>query len=57
MVAVQVLVKMTHNICTGGCKGVSDGSKNCGAEDCRKHGQPLTQCDCTDDKHNGAFEN
>ena len=55
MVAVQVLVKMTHNICTGGCKGVSEEAKNCGAEECSKHGQPLTQFDCPDYKNNGAF--
>lgn len=52
---VLVLVKMTHHICTGGCKGVSEEAKNCGAEDCEKHGQPLTACDCEDSKHNGAF--
>ena len=55
MVAETVSVKMTHHICTGSCKGVSEEAKNCGAEDCPKHGQPLTQCDCTDGKHNGAF--
>jgi len=47
---------MTHHICTGGCKGISDEPKNCGAENCSKHGQPLNACDCTDNKHNGAFE-
>lgn len=47
---------MTHYICTGGCKGVSEEQKNCGAEDCSKHDQPLTACDCTDGKHNGAFD-
>ena len=52
---VLVLVKMTHYICTGSCKGVSEEAKDCGTGDCPKHDQPLTQCDCTDDKHNGAF--
>jgi len=47
---------MAHYICTGGCKGVSEELKNCGAEDCPKHGQPLTACDCDDGQHNGAFD-
>jgi len=47
---------MTHFICTGGCKGVSEEPKNCGAEDCPKHDQPLIECNCTDNKHNGAFD-
>ena len=57
MDAVLVLVKMTHHICTGGCKGVSDTEGTCQAADCAKHEQPLTECNCEDDKHNGAFGN
>jgi hypothetical protein len=44
---------MTHYICTGGCGGVSEVAKTCGAETCPKHGDPLTPCDCTDGKHYG----
>ena len=42
---------MKHYICTGGCKGVSDKPGVCQAEGCPKHGQPLTECNCTDGKH------
>jgi len=44
---------MTHYICTGTCKGVSDKEGVCGAEMCPKHNMPLEACDCTDGKHNG----
>lgn len=47
---------MTHYICTGGCKGVSEVAKNCGAEDCQKFDKALQECNCTDDTHGGAFE-
>jgi len=46
---------MVHYICTGGCKGVTDQPVNCQAEDCSKHNQPLTECNCNDNKHGGAF--
>jgi len=42
---------MTHYICTGGCGGVSETEGTCQAEDCSKHNEPLTNCDCTDGKH------
>ena len=42
---------MTHYICTGSCKGVSDKPGNCGAESCELYGKPLKECDCTDDTH------
>jgi hypothetical protein len=42
---------MTHYICTGGCEGVSDKPGTCQAEDCEKHGEPLTKCECTDSNH------
>jgi len=35
---------MTHYICTGTCKGVSDTSGTCQAEDCVKHGEALEPC-------------
>jgi hypothetical protein len=44
---------MTHYICMGGCGGVSEVAKTCGAETCPKHGDLLTPCDCTDGKHYG----
>ncbi|OGK20230.1 hypothetical protein A3C23_03290 [Candidatus Roizmanbacteria bacterium RIFCSPHIGHO2_02_FULL_37_13b] len=42
---------MKHYICTGGCQGVSDVPGTCQAKDCVKHGQPLNECECTDDLH------
>ena len=42
---------MKHNICTGGCEGVSDKPGVCQAKDCPKHGQPLEECNCADGKH------
>lgn len=44
---------MTHYICTGGCKGVSETPGTCNAEGCAKHNHPLETCDCTDGKHYG----
>jgi hypothetical protein len=40
-----------HYICTGGCGGVSETPGVCQAEDCPKHGKPLTECNCTDGTH------
>ena len=45
-----------HYICTGGCKGVSDHHGVCEAEDCPMQGEELLECDCTDEQHEGAFE-
>jgi hypothetical protein len=42
-----------HNICTGGCKGVSETPGVCQTNGCPKHEQPLEACDCTDSKHDG----
>lgn len=42
---------MIHYICTGGCKGESSEAGVCGAEECPKHGLPLTACECLDGKH------
>jgi len=44
---------MTHYICTGTCKGVSDTPGTCQAEDCPKHGEMLESCGCADGKHYG----
>ena len=44
---------MTHYICTGTCKGVSDTPGTCQAKDCPKHEEILQPCDCTDGKHYG----
>lgn len=47
---------MTHYVCTGGCKGVSnDAGTVCKAEDCPRHDHPLTPCDCEDKGHREAF--
>ncbi len=45
---------MNHYICTGGCGGVSKSPGVCKEETCPKHGLPLTECNCTDGKHEGA---
>lgn len=47
---------MTHYICEGGCKGVSNVAKKCEAIDCPHKGVDLKSCDCKDGKHFGAFE-
>ena len=47
---------MTHYICTGGCKGIADNPGVCQAQDCSKNNQSLKECNCTDNKHGGAFE-
>jgi len=44
---------MPHNICTGGCKGVSDTPGVCQTEGCAKHDQPLIECSCGDGNHDG----
>jgi len=44
---------MTHYICTGTCKGVSDTPGTCQAENCPKHNKILESCDCTDGQHEG----
>lgn len=44
---------MTHYICTGTDKGVSEVSGVCGGEGCSKEGEPLEVCDCADGKHYG----
>ena len=47
---------MTYYICTGGCNGVSDKPGVCQTPGCPKHQHTLEACDCTDGKHNGAFD-
>ena len=42
---------MSHYICTGGCKGISDKPGACEAADCIKYAQPLQECNCIDGKH------
>ncbi|HIJ99228.1 TPA: hypothetical protein H1011_00165 [archaeon] len=44
-------MKNPHYICTGGCGGVSEEQKNCGAEDCKNYDMPLEECKCTDGRH------
>jgi len=42
---------MPHYTCTGDCKGISMQPGECMAKECAKHGKPLTECSCTDGKH------
>ena len=46
---------MTHYICVGGCKGVSETPGVCQAKDCPEHSHPLKECDCADGEHYGDF--
>jgi len=48
---------MPHYTCTGDCKGISMQPGNCAAKECGKHRQPLTECNCTDGKHQELEEN
>ena len=48
---------MTHYICIGTCKGVSDTLGACQAEDCPKHEEMLQSCDCVDGKHDDRQTN
>ena len=43
---------MAHEMCTGGCEGVSDTTGVCQAENCPKHNQPLEECTCSDGLNN-----
>lgn len=47
---------MTHYICTGGCRGLSDVPKACETPGCPHVGQALVACTCEDQQHNGAFD-
>lgn len=42
---------MTHYICKGGCKGVSEEFGFCQAQSCAHHGEMLEACECEDGKH------
>ncbi len=44
---------MSHYICPGTCKAVSDSPSVCMASDCPKSGEALEACDCEDEKHDG----
>ena len=53
---LYLITLMTHYVCTGGCKGVSDDANaTCQAGDCPKHGEPLTACDCADNAHEEVY--
>lgn len=47
---------MSHYICTGGCGAVVENPGICQAMACPKHGQPLEQCDCSDNQHYGKVK-
>jgi hypothetical protein len=40
-----------HNVCTGGCGGVSATPGTCNAEGCQNNGKPLELCTCNDEAH------
>ncbi len=42
---------MTHYVCKGECKGVSEAPVSCGAESCSLHNHPLVECNCEDGSH------
>jgi len=43
---------MTHYVCTGSCRGVTDvEGATCQATDCPLHGQPLKACVCENGEH------
>ena len=42
---------MTHYVCPGGCRAVTEEAGVCQASDCPRHGMNLEVCDCMDDKH------
>lgn len=37
---------MTHYICDGICRGVSETPGVCQMKDCPNYGKPLTECNC-----------
>lgn len=45
---------MTHYICTGGCDGEAGAQGVCQTEGCKKEGEPLLPCACTDGRHEGV---
>ncbi|TSC81720.1 MAG: hypothetical protein G01um101419_754 [Parcubacteria group bacterium Gr01-1014_19] len=47
---------MHHYICLGGCEGVSEKEGKCQDPKCPDYQKDLKHCDCTDGKHDGAFE-
>jgi hypothetical protein len=42
---------MKHYICNGECKGVSEKSGYCNAEECSKYKKPLKECNCNEEEH------
>lgn len=47
---------MTHYICKGGCKGVSDTPGTCQTSDCADFNKELLPCDCVDQLHQGEVK-
>lgn len=47
---------MTHYICKGECKGVSEKPVSCGDKECSLHDHPLTECNCSDGEHKESQE-
>ena len=43
---------MTHYICTGECKAVSESAEAiCETATCSRHGMKLEECSCEDGRH------
>ncbi|MEK6933979.1 MAG: ATP-binding protein [Nanoarchaeota archaeon] len=48
---------MTHYFCTGGCNGLSENPISCQMPSCSKHQLSLSECNCTNGKHQNLFQN
>ena len=40
-----------HFVCTGGCKLISENPGKCITQGCYRYRNPLTLCNCQDNKH------
>lgn len=47
---------MSHYVCSGDCRGVSEIPGVCQSADCLRHGQSLEECSCADSKHGWESE-
>lgn len=45
---------MSHYVCTGDCKNVSDVAGVCQSDFCNKAGEELAICGCEDGEHTDA---
>lgn len=47
---------MTHYVCTGDCKGVSNELGICETESCPRYHEPFVPCNCLDGTHEELVE-